>query len=76
MILSGLPAARFRHNGLMVVVFPFFYFNQKEHVTPASHGEGTQSSSHSFSWVGLDQGRPKSGPDLLLYKSCETVMFE
>lgn len=45
-------------------------------MTPASHGEGTQSSSHSFTWVGLDQGRPKSGPDLLLYKRCETVMFE
>lgn len=69
MILGSLPPGSW-------LMEEIFCFNQREHVTPASHGEGTQSSSHSFTWVGLDQGRPQSGPDLLLYKRCETVMFE
>lgn len=49
-----------------------FLLESKEHVTPVSHGEGSQS----FTWVGLDQWRPQSGSDLLLHKPFEPVVFE
>lgn len=49
----------------------------KEHTTPVRRGEGIEFCSQNLeTWVGLDQWRPQSVSDLLLYKHFETVVFE